>query len=84
MTSQDSPQARLLALLEDLATEIRPCKFCSAMLYFVPSRTGKIAPYTGAGINHFQDCPHFAKKKPAKAKQQEPLFAKAPDGLDPS
>lgn len=65
--------ARLVAILERTATEKRPCRYCGVMLYFVPMRTGKIAPYTGEGRNHFEDCPYFAKRRAVPC-GQESLF----------
>ena len=63
---------RLRALLETVAVEKRPCRFCGKPLYFVPTRAGKVAPYTAEGRNHFEDCPRF-QRAPAP-KEQQRLF----------
>ena len=70
--------ARLRALLETVAILQRPCRFCGKPLYFVPTRAGKIAPYTAEGRNHFEDCPHFRR---AAAPAQPGLFVTHPEAL---
>jgi len=60
-------EERLERLLALAAHEIRPCKSCGATLYFVKHNTGKSAPYTIDGVNHFVNCESadsFRKKKP--------------------
>lgn len=62
-------EERLAKLLSLAAYEIRPCKACGATLYFVKHCTGKSAPYTADGINHFINCESadsFRKKKAEK------------------
>jgi len=63
-------EERLAKLLSLAAYETRPCKACGAVLYFVRHHaTGKAAPYTADGVNHFIACPaadSFRKKKAEK------------------
>lgn len=62
-------QARLVALLKQLAEAERPCQACQRPLYFIRHpRTKKLMPYTDEGISHFADCPaaaKFQKPKPS-------------------
>ena len=54
---------RLVALLKAVAWDVRRCRFCGRMLYFVHiTATGKTVPYTAEGLNHFVDCPYFERK----------------------
>lgn len=52
-------EGRLLVLL-------RPCKACGEKLYFVRLASGKQAPYTADGLNHFINCPKAAEFRKAK------------------
>jgi hypothetical protein len=60
-------EERIERLLKLTAYEVRPCKACGQMLYFVRHNvTGKAAPYTTDGINHFLQCSSaesFRRKK---------------------
>lgn len=68
-----TPEQRILEILKRTAVEIRPCKFCKATLYMIPTRGRKpVVPYTEAGIDHFTDCPQYNKPKPPS---QEGLFS---------
>jgi hypothetical protein len=61
-----SIEKRLATLLNLIAEEIRPCRACGVQLSFVRHRTGKLAPYTLDGVNHFINCPkggQFRKRK---------------------
>jgi hypothetical protein len=61
---------RIVAILEGIAHEIRPCKACQAPLYFVRTQRGSVIPYTREGVNHFEDCPdreRFKRDKPRQA-----------------
>ncbi len=79
-----TPEVRLLLLLKAVAWEQRPCKFCSRPLFFVRlEKIGKTIPYTAEGLNHFEDCPHFAKARQEPPNAQERLFNTAPDALEP-
>jgi hypothetical protein len=63
-------EERMERLLKLAAYEVRPCKACGQTLYFVKHNTGKAAPYTADGLNHFIACESadsFRKKK-AEAK----------------
>lgn len=52
-------------ILRNTAEEIRPCKACETLLFFVKHRNGNRAPYTADGTNHFTNCPQAeAFKKP--------------------
>lgn len=33
------------------------CRGCQARIFWVTHKNGKKVPYTGAGLNHFVDCP---------------------------
>lgn len=44
--------ARLLPLIGDEGE----CKGCSARIWWVRHKNGKVAPYTDTGLNHFADC----------------------------
>ncbi len=44
------------------------CRGCSAIVYFVPMRGGRIAPYDGTAVSHFATCPNAEQFK-GKAKQ---------------
>jgi hypothetical protein len=48
---------RVLDLLKRTAKELRPCKACGIMLYFIEHSNGKVAPYTADATNHFVNCP---------------------------
>jgi hypothetical protein len=50
-------EQRLERLLQLTAYEVRNCKACGVQLYFVRHNTGKAAPYTADGVNHFITCP---------------------------
>lgn len=52
---------RVLDLLKRVSTDIRPCRACGTMLYFVGHANGKIAPYTADAVNHFINCPEAAR-----------------------
>ncbi len=39
------------------------CRGCGAEIYWVVHRSGKRAPYTPLGLNHFADCPAAASFK---------------------
>lgn len=54
--------ARLLGLIGDLGK----CRGCGTDIYWVRHKSGKKAPYTIEGLNHFADCP--AKDKFRKGK----------------
>jgi hypothetical protein len=56
MSTLPSIEERIERLLKLTAYEIRPCKACGQMLYFVKHNTNKAAPYTIDGINHFLNC----------------------------
>ena len=73
---------RLLALLEIVAVEKRPCRFCGKLLYFVPTRAGKLVPYNEEGQNHFEDCPRF-QRAPAPQEQQRLFEASDAAAFDP-
>ena len=76
-------EARLVALLEAVACEKRPCRFCGKLLYLVKTNSGKIAPYTAEGFNHFEDCPEFWKRPGSSAEQQSLLGTSEASGFDP-
>lgn len=72
---------RLIALLERVAYEKRPCKLCGETIYFVQVQARgvqaqHVAVYSKRGVPHESDCP---RRRPP----QEPLFDKTPDGLEP-
>lgn len=72
-------RARLEAILRAAAVEVRPCRACGVMLAFVVHRdTGKTAPYTLDGINHFTNCPEADRFKRRKPARQSALFDTAP------
>lgn len=64
--------ARLLNTIGDKGT----CKGCGATIWWVHHpKTGKGAPYTERGLNHFGDCPNaqnFRKDKPNATPPQSP------------
>jgi hypothetical protein len=69
MATLPSAEERLERLLCLAACEIRDCKACGTRLYFVMHNTGKKAPYTIDGVNHFSNCPgadSFRRKKEAR------------------
>ncbi len=47
-----SPALQLLKTIGDPGT----CKGCSAEIFWVRHKNGKVAPYTREGLNHFPDC----------------------------
>lgn len=52
---EDRIRTLLLAVAENSP---RPCKRCQTPIVFVKhKKSGKIAPYTLQGVNHFVDCP---------------------------
>lgn len=57
---------RICDLLTRTAKEVRPCKACGTMLYFIEHANGKVAPYTADAVNHFTNCPE-AKRFRRKA-----------------
>jgi uncharacterized protein with PIN domain len=57
MSELEEVKQRLLNLLEHIAKEIRPCRACGTPLYFVQHESGRLAPYTAEGLNHFANCP---------------------------
>lgn len=48
-----SLEARIEKLLSLASEEIRPCKDCGVLLYFVRHNNGKIGTYAADGLNHF-------------------------------
>lgn len=51
-------------ILRAAASVIRPCKACGAELFFVlHPASGKQAPYTAGGVNHFIGCPNAKEFK---------------------
>jgi hypothetical protein len=54
---------RMRRLLELTAVETRKCKACGVMLFFVQHSSGKVAPYTADGLNHFVNCPQAERFK---------------------
>jgi hypothetical protein len=60
-------EKRMADLLTLTAYEIRPCKACGERLFFVRHNTGKVAPYTIEGINHFVNCPQADRFKRQQA-----------------
>jgi hypothetical protein len=62
-------EERMRSLVELAAKEIRPCRACSAMLYFIfHPKTGKVAPYTIDGVNHWITCPRREELRKAMRK----------------
>lgn len=68
MTTQAYPTWLLsnIKKLLDAAGEVGACKGCGKTIWWIRHRTsGKPAPYTEEGLNHFADCPQRAQfKKP--------------------
>jgi hypothetical protein len=62
----DALGRRIRELLERAAELRRPCKACSAELFFVRHANGKLTPYTSDGVNHFANCPEAARFKQPK------------------
>jgi hypothetical protein len=52
----DELRLRIVALLHVMG-DARPCRSCGAMITWVATRHGRLAPYTAEGLNHFADCP---------------------------
>ena len=75
-------EARLVALLEGIAFQKRTCRFCGKRLYLV-NANGKTIPYTAEGINHFEDCPEFRKRRGSSPEQQSLLEPTQLSGFDP-
>lgn len=75
---ENTIEARMLRLLKHVAVEVRPCKLCGATLYFLPLNTGKVAPYTADGENHFANCPHASQFRKRGRPAQRPLIETAP------
>jgi hypothetical protein len=80
--------ARLEALLENFASEKRPCLFCGRPLYFVlivrPGPLCKTVAYSEDGEDHREKCPGVHGRFEARTPpQQTPLFDVAPDALEP-
>ena len=64
MTPLTDPKlADNLIRLLDAITERTSCKGCGRTIWFVRLKSGKLAPYTVDGINHFADCPAAAQFK---------------------
>ncbi len=69
-----SAEERLLSLLQQISVEQRPCRRCGRPLYFVRLKSGKLAPYTGEGVDHFVDCPYADTFRRPTPQRQERLF----------
>ena len=80
MRDPGTAEERLLALLQAIAIEQRPCKLCGCMLYIVRLRSGDRAYFNGEGINHFTNCP---KARPTPAAQDRLFDPPAEAALDP-
>lgn len=65
-------EQRIAKLLLLIAQDQRRCEACGAELFFVRHRTGKFAPYTADGLNHFIACPEANrfKRRPHAATAQ--------------
>ena len=58
----DAANERINALLDKIAERKRPCGTCGVQLWFVRHiDSGRLAPYTYQGINHFANCPFAAE-----------------------
>lgn len=78
-TEEGRLRASLKSVLECAAELIRPCKRCSAPLYFVRSQRGTVIPFTTDGRNHFTNCPHASEfHRSKRAATQEALIDTAP------
>ena len=59
-------RANIRALVLAVGGEPGNCRGCRAPIYWVPTKTGKTAPYNLDGLSHFADCPksdRFRKPK---------------------
>lgn len=63
----EAAQKQIAAMLRIVATEVRPCKACGRVLYMLPTKNGKTAPYTDDAVNHFADCPKAHTFKTVRA-----------------
>jgi hypothetical protein len=68
----ESANERINALLNKIAERKRPCEKCGVQLWFVRHiDSGKLAPYTYQGINHFANCAYAAEfRKPVSGRKQ--------------
>lgn len=44
-------------LLRAVAGDCTPCRGCGAPIWWIRTKTGRPAPWTADGLNHFADCP---------------------------
>lgn len=61
-------EKRVEAILKIVAVRNRPCACCGVMLYFLLTASGKLAPYSKSGLNHFADCPQADQFRMPRAK----------------
>jgi hypothetical protein len=64
-TNLPSLEQRIVNLLAAVGDPGR-CRGCSAPLYWVRLKSGKVAPYGENGLNHFIDCPNAEEFKRRK------------------
>jgi hypothetical protein len=67
---------RLVALLERICVEKRPCRFCRKTLYFVdvPREGGKRVAYNAAGNPHAGECPEVKRRDAERRGDQGAMF----------
>jgi len=61
MTQLDSENKALKTNVRRLLDQVGGkgrCKACNADIWWVKLKSGRMAPYTAEGLNHFADCPN--------------------------
>lgn len=66
----DMAVARVIRRTLAIIGEEGVCDSCRAKIWFITNpKTGKKAPYSANGVNHFVDCPHADQHRKANSPQ---------------
>ena len=96
MTNESTLQERLLAVLQLLAYEQRPCRNCGQLLYFVQLPEGTTTPgafrvkehwvaaYNSEGENHAGACPGSRRRIPEQQSLLSGAAGGESNGFDPA
>lgn len=57
MTESERYEANIQTLMKTIGAQPGCCRACGVPLWWVKTKNGSSAPFTGAALNHFVDCP---------------------------
>ena len=56
-------RSNIALLMKSIGAELGECRSCGRSIWWVRTKTGKPAPFTGDGLNHFADCKTAAQHR---------------------